>query len=226
MKTTCLFLLFSLCAFSQEPMFYRASVLATITLQTIKTTGFHPVFTKTGSTLYWKWPDGTYVSSNGPTKTLSSGTKLVRAQSQDGFITVTAVAINNLTLTGTLPSFATFTSMTTFDAHGNSLTGTIPSFATCTALTDFELYTNAGLTGTVSGSFATQKNLATINISGAALTQAAVDQILSDCVASLVISGRVACALTLSAGTSSAPSAAGLVNAAALTTAGWSVVTN
>jgi hypothetical protein len=86
---------------------------------------FAPSFTKTGATLYWKWPDGTYESSNAPTKTLAAGTKRVEVTSQDGWAGVTEVILAALNLTGVLPSYSSFTAMTTFVVTTNSFSGEI-----------------------------------------------------------------------------------------------------
>jgi Leucine-rich repeat (LRR) protein len=115
---------------------------------TTHTTGFAPVYSKTGSTLIWAWPDGTFDSSNSPTKTLASGTKRVEVQSQDGFGAVTAIDVNSMDLTGSIPSLSANTALTVFDAHGNQLTGSIPSLSANTALTVFDAGGNQ-LTGSI-----------------------------------------------------------------------------
>jgi hypothetical protein len=104
---------------------------------TTTATTFTPSFTKTGATLYWHWPDGTYASSNSPTKTLAAGTKAIRVQSADGFSRVTAVNLNNLSLSNALPPFAACTSLVNFQCINNSCSNALPSFATCTALQTF-----------------------------------------------------------------------------------------
>lgn len=64
--------------------------------------------------------------------------------------------------------------------------------------------------------------LSTINLNGAALTQASVDGIIAACVAANNTDGG----LHISGGTSAAPSVASAANLAALATAGWTVSTN
>jgi hypothetical protein len=127
--------------------------------QTTHTTAFNPSLTKTGATLYWKWPDGTYTSSNSPTKNLAAGTKRIEVQSQDGFKGVTVFNSPSLDFSGTLPSFATCTALVTFSCYTNAFSGTLPSFATCTALVTFYCNTNA-FSGTLP-SFATCTALVT-----------------------------------------------------------------
>lgn len=261
-------------AFGQQV--FRGWPWATFTIQTTKTTNYHPQMTKTGATLLWKWPDGTYTSSSSPTKTLAAGTKTVLAISRDGFrlVTVlnlasqngigllpsmgqftglTTVAINVNVFSGTLPSFGACTGLTAFTSNDNAFsgvmpsfapctslltftvgdqktlgggfTGALPSFAACTAMTSFSASTNL-LTGVTAGSFATQKNLTFISLGVNAFSSAAVNQILADCVASLSISGRVACSVFTQGGTNGAPTGQGIIDKAALITAGWTVVTN
>jgi len=226
---------------------FRASVLPTMVFQTTMTTGFHPQFTKSGATLYWKWPDGTYTRSNAPTKTLAAGTKRVEVQSQDGFSLSTTVNIASLSLSGTLPSFAVCTMLTAFACYTNSFSGTLPSFAACTDLNTFQCYANS-FSGTlpsfaactkltffsahdnqfsnvVAGSLATQKSLATANLAVNALPAAAVNQILADFVVSLGIGGRVTCTVNTSGGTNAAPTGQGILDKATLIAAGWTVTT-
>lgn len=243
---------------------------ATFGVRTTHTTGYNPNITKTGATLLWKWPDGTFTSSNAPTKNLPAGTKAVLAISQDGFkgvttfghasldgvgifpplgafTNLTTIAINVNAFSGNMPSFAPCTALVTFTANANSFSGTLPSFAPCTALVNFTVNQcsfsgvlpsfaacvnlvsfNAGLnafTGTVAGSFATQKSATLLAFGVNALSSAAVNQILADCVASLG-GGRVACTVTLQGGTNGAPTGQGIIDKAALITAGWTVVTN
>lgn len=99
----------------------------------------------------------------------------------------------------------------------------IPSFATCLAITSITL-PGCSFTGTQSGSFATQLNLATLNLADNELDQPSVDQVLADLVDSLTLPGRVACTVDLSG--NATPSGTGLTNKATLNgTAGWSVTT-
>ena len=131
---------------------------------------------------------------------------------------------------GTMPSFAACTLLQSFGmtapGDGTGISGTLPDFSTCTALTDFSMFGSTLLTGYTSGSFATQKNLAALDLSICGLSQAAVNQVLADCVTSLGISGRVACTLLLNGGSNGAPSGAGITNKATLIAAGWTVTTN
>ena len=128
-------------AYAQQ--MFHAAVLPTMVFQTTHTTGFAPSFTKTGATLYWKWPDGTYTSSNAPTKTLAAGTKRVEVQSRDGFQLVTVFNSPSMHFSGTLPSFAACTKLVYVYCYSNSFSGTLPSFATCTKLAYFSCYSNS-----------------------------------------------------------------------------------
>jgi hypothetical protein len=133
-----------LCApFVRAQEWFHAASLATLVFQTTKTTGFSPSFSKTGATLYWKWPDGTYTSSNAPSKNLAAGTKTVSVQSRDGFNKVDQFNGTSQQFSGALPSFAAFTALTDFRCYGNAFTGALPSFAACTALVGFQCYSNS-----------------------------------------------------------------------------------
>lgn len=124
----------------------RATSFATLRFIVTQTTGFSPVFTKTGRTLYWKWPDGTYTSSNSPTKNFAAGTKSLQVQSQDGFQGITDVTLDGLAIIDPLPSFALCTGLQTFSCQGNdTFSGTLPSFARCTQLLTFALAQDAGI---------------------------------------------------------------------------------
>ena len=208
-------------AYAQQ-MFHGAS-LPTMVFQTTATS-FSPAFTKSGATLYWKWPDGTYTASNAPTKTLAAGTKIVRAQSQDGFNKVTGFNGYSQNFSGTLPSFAACTLLVNFVCHDNSFTDTLPSFATCTVLVNFYCDDNS-FSNVVAGSFATQKSLSSAQFQVNALPASAVNQVLADFVVSLGISGRVVCNVDLSGGTNAAPTGQGIVDKATLISAGWTVTT-
>ena len=127
---------------------------------------------------------------------------------------------------GQMKSVAGCTALLTFSISG-SWTGSNPvitDFSTCTALTGVSITTND--TGTVAGSFATQKNLASLYFY-CNLTAAAVNQILHDLVQSLSLSGRVACSVNLAQPGNAAPTGQGIADKATLNgTAGWSVSTN
>lgn len=227
----------------------RAQSLSRFTLEalifsTTKTSGFNPSVTKSGKTSLWAWGDGTYTTSNSPTKTYTAGTKTFRLITLDTFNGLTVVNLNGRSMTGAIPSFARCPNITTLqlysnafsgslpnfsnntkllslDADTNSLSGIIPSFAACNLLVSLDLDTNL-FTGTIAGSFATQKSMTLADFHGNSLTQAAVDQILADFVVSLGISGRSVATVHLQGGNST-PSAAGLVSKATLVGAGWTV---
>lgn len=130
---------------------FRGWPWATLSLQTIKEAGFAPSFVKAGATLYWKWGDGTYTSSNAPTKNYPAGTKKLQVTSRDGFRNVAQVKLHNQSLTGVMPSFALFKTMTRFWCYqigGGGFTGVMPSFSACVALQELDCNPNA-FTGTL-----------------------------------------------------------------------------
>ena len=180
----------------------KKSFLTTATSVTFNTT-----LSDGGTPLVWAWPDGTFTTGNSPTKSsLAAGLKRLEVQSRDGF-----------------------SSLVTFYCNDNSFSGTLPSFSTCTALVNFYAgyYGNLNqFSSVVPGSFSTQKSCSILWIYGSALPVSAVDQVLSDCVTSLGISGRVTCSLNLAGGTNATPDAAGLTSKATLVSAGWTVTTN
>jgi hypothetical protein len=128
---------------------------------------------------------------------------------------------------GPMGSFAGCTALEHLSLNGGGSFAPICSdLSTCTALTDIA-FTVSSMTGVVPGSLATQKNLAGVSFYYCALNAAAVNQVLADLVASLSLSGRVACSVNLTAPSMAAPTGQGLVDKATLNgTAGWSVSTN
>ena len=203
----------------------KKSFLTTATSVTFNTT-----LSDGGTPLVWAWPDGTFTTGNSPTKSsLAAGLKRLEVQSRDGFSSLVTFYCNNNSFSGTLPSFSTCTALVNFYCNNNSFSGTLPSFSTCTALVNFYAgyYGNLNqFSSVVPGSFSTQKSCSILWIYGSALPVSAVDQVLSDCVTSLGISGRVTCSLNLAGGTNATPDAAGLTSKATLVSAGWTVTTN
>lgn len=149
----------------------------TIVIQTTKTTGWHPSFSKVAGSqnFYWKFPDGTYASNSGNfTVTLPAGTKTILCQKQDGFRTMSfctltgqqmvgplpnlshcgaallQISLNTNSFTGVIPAYygTQFTSLNRLDLGTNSLTGSIPTFAASAALLNLLLGGNS-LSGTV-----------------------------------------------------------------------------
>ena len=125
---------------------------------------------------------------------------------------------------GTIPSFNACTLLNEASLHTNSFSGTLPTFAACTALTYIHAGSNS-LTAVTAGSFATQANLATLNLSSNALPAAEVNKVLADLVVSLGLGGRVICTVTLSGGTNAAPTGQGVTDKNTLVAAGWTVTT-
>jgi hypothetical protein len=78
------------------------------------------------------------------------------------------------------------------------------------------------------GGFATQTNLATLDMSVNAITAAAdINAILADLVTSSALGSRVACTVTLEGGTNAAPTGQGITDKATLNAIdGWTVTTN
>jgi len=147
----------------------------------------------------------------------------------DTFSVSTETYNSSIGLTGSIPAFPGCTNIRKIYCHENSLSGTIPSFAENTKLTDVRMQTNQ-LTGYVSGGFATQKSLATLNIVSNLLSQTAVDNILADLVTSLSIPDRATCTLTLGGevvtSRNGIASSSGSADITTLKAAGWTVLAN
>ena len=128
---------------------------------------------------------------------------------------------------GTLPSFAACTGLTYFNCYDNSFSGTLPSFAACTGLTYFNCYVNS-FSGYEAGGFATQINLATVDMRTNAITAAAdINAILADLRTSSGLANRVACTVKLEGGTNAAPTGQGITDKTFLNAIeGWTVTTN
>ena len=127
---------------------------------------------------------------------------------------------------GVLPSFAACTSLQYCYCYDNSFSGVLPSFAACTSLKYFYCYDNS-FSGYVSGGFATQISLATLDASNNAITNAAdINAILADLRTSYDLVGRVACIVKLEGGTNAAPTGQGVTDKDFLNANGWTVTTN
>jgi len=126
--------------------------------------------------------------------------------------------LNKANFTGTLPSFAANTKLKNFWCNLNQLSSTIPNFAPCTLLENWEGDFNQ-FSDYTAGSFATQKNLALLNLQTNNLPQSAIDNILADLVTSLSIPSRVICSVNLSGAGNAAPSGAGATSKATLVSA-------
>ena len=127
--------------------------------------------------------------------------------------------------TVTIPSFSACTLLETWGAGGDYVTGTVPDFSPCTLLTSWTLSPHA-CTDVTAGSFATQKNLASLSFYYGSLTSSAVNKVLADCVASLSLPGRVACTVSLHGHFNAAPTGQGITDKATLIAAGWTVTTD
>jgi hypothetical protein len=159
-----------------------------------------------------------------------------------------AVQINGNAITGGISSdIGDLNSLQTWFCNDNSMSGAIPTtIGNCTSLQNFRIQDNAftslptelqdclGLTTILAfnnsittvgaGAFSTQPNLSLIRLENNSLSQSEVDQVLSDCVTSLGVSGRVTATLRLEGNT--APSTAGVTDKNTLIAAGWTVTTD
>jgi hypothetical protein len=122
------------------------------------------------------------------------------------------------TFSGTLPTLPA--GLTYLELQNSTFSGTLPTLPA--GLTVMQLQ-NSTFSGYTAGSFATQKSLSTSYVQFT--TAANVNAALEDAVTSLGISGRVICNFWI-AGSSPAPTGAGLTAAATLTSAGWTVTHN
>ena len=115
-----------------------------------------------------------------------------------------------------------------FYCYTNQFSGVLPSFAINTALVNLYCHDNQ-FSGYTVGSFATQKNLATLAMATNQLPAVGgINAILADLVVSLGIGGRVVCAVTLNGVGNAAPTGQGIVDKATLIVA-WgagNVLTN
>jgi hypothetical protein len=150
------------------------------------------------------------------------------------------LSINYSTFSGTLPALPAGLADLGLDA--SAFSGTLPALPA--GMITMDLYTStfsgilptlpAGLTilylvsstfsGYPAGAFAAQKSLSASYIQFSNVAD--VNSALVDAVTSLGISGRVICNPFWIAGTSPAPTGAGLTAKAALASAGWTVTTN
>jgi len=103
-----------------------------------------------GATYRYDWGDGTAIDSyvgTGADQAIAhnyggAGTYTVRLWIDD-LSKVLRFNCGANSLTGTLPSFAACTAMTSFACYSNSFSSALPSFATCTLLTSFYCNNNA-----------------------------------------------------------------------------------
>ncbi len=122
-------------------------------------------------------------------------------------------------LTGSIPDLSANTALTTFYCYSNQLTGSIPDLSANTALMSFMCNSNQ-LTGYTGGGLGTNTN--DMQFQDNALTQAAVDLLLSD----LVDAGHNGGQIWLHQGTNSPPSAQGMADVDTLQSLGWDVQVN
>jgi hypothetical protein len=132
--------------------------------------------------------------------------------------TLTYAQLNSSPFSGTVPTLPT--GLTYFTSDISTFSGTLPMLPSM--LTGFGV-TGSLFSGYTSGSLATQKSLTAFHAQMANVSD--VNAALEDAVASLSIPGRVLCTITL-AGSSPAPTGAGLTAKATLISAGWTVTTN
>jgi hypothetical protein len=131
----------------------------------------------------------------------------------------------NIYLTGDFPDINP--KMAVYYTYNCDFSGTLPDFSICAPVNlQYVVSMNTHATGYVPGSIAGQQYLFYFLVSGNALPEASVDNILADCVTSLSIPGRAACNVALEGGTNAAPSAAGMADVYTLRAAGWTVTIN
>ena len=99
----------------------------------------------------WTYPQpGQYnINLSGETSLITSITinsrRLIGNLSQSFVDKIPNVQVFNIDsnfISGTLPSFASCTALTSFQCNSNQFSGTLPSFANCTALTQFYCHAN------------------------------------------------------------------------------------
>lgn len=126
---------------------------------------------------------------------------------------------NDSQLTGSIPDLTANTALVVFSCDFNQLTGSIPDLSANTEL--FAFYCNSNqITGYTGGGLGTNTN--DMHFHDNALTQEAVDLLLSD----LVDAGHDGGRIFLNQGTNSPPSAQGLDDVATLRSRGWQVQVN
>ena len=135
------------------------------------------------------------------------------------------LALNNNTLTA-LPAgvFDNLTALQLLILTNNALTA-LPAgvFDNLTALQGLGMDNNA-LTALPAGVFDNLTALQGLILTNNALTVSAVNQLLAELVAT--VGSRVICNLDISGGTNAAPTGQGILDAATLVAAGWTVTTN
>lgn len=119
----------------------------------------------------------------------------------------------------TPPSLTTNTALQALYLEGNLSAS--PNLSTNIGLATLFLNTNAALAS--APGLTTNVGLMTVNMSGDALPAAQVNQVLADLVTCCLMNAG---AVDLSGGTNAAPTGAGITAAAALSMAGWTVITN
>jgi hypothetical protein len=132
---------------------------------------------------------------------------------------LTAVVLYASTFTGTLPTLPS--GLTCLGLYASTFTGTLPALPS--GLTYLDLHSST-FTGYTVGGFATQASLSTSYLQFANVAD--VNSALVDAATSLGISGRVVCNPFWIAGSSPAPTGAGIAAKATLISAGWTVTTN
>lgn len=174
-----------------------------------------------------------YNSFSGTHPAIASCTQLDFLQGQDNNFTgpvpdystnslLTYINFDNNSMSGSLPAVSNLTVLEKINFDNNNLTGTTPDFSNCVVLNRISLAGNS-LTGYIASTLAL--TLVEVDFIGNALSQASVDQILSDIntnLSSRPLSGSI----HLEGGTNATPSALGLTYKANIIAHGWTVVTN
>ena len=143
----------------------------------------------------------------------------------DNLTALQALILTNNALTA-LPAgvFDNLTALQDLEIDNNALTA-LPAgvFDNLTALQGLILNNNA-LTALPAGVFDNLTALQGLILTNNALTVSAVNQLLAELVAT--VGSRVICNLDISGGTNAAPTGQGILDAATLVAAGWTVTTN
>ena len=156
---------------------------------------------------------------------LANGLKTIKLWMND-WTQVNTFYMNWGHASGAIPSFADLTSLTELVIDNNGWVGIIPDLSALTLLTKFYIQDSADVSGYTAGSFATQMNLADIELQDDNLDEDSINTLLHDLVTSLSIEGRVIATVNISGSNMANPTGQGLLDLATLQAAGWTINTN